>query len=135
MKPVFADTSYWIAIISPADQWHRQALDASRRISGRKLVTTDEILTELLNYFAEHKPARRQSVAENVNKILLNENIQIIDATHENFLNGFELYRIRLDKGYSLTDCISMNAMREHDINEILTHDRHFKQEGFQTLL
>ena len=135
MKPVFADTSYWIAIISPADQWHRQALDASRRISGRKLVTTDEILTELLNYFAEHKPARRQSVAENVNKILLNENIQIIDATHENFLDGFELYRNRLDKGYSLTDCISMNAMREHDINEILTHDHHFKQEGFQTLL
>ena len=135
MKPVFADTSYWIAIISPADQWHRQALDASRRISGRKLVTTDEILTELLNYFAEHKPARRQSVAENVNKILLNENIQIIDATHENFLDGFELYRNRLDKGYSLTDCISMNAMREHDINEILTHDNHFKQEGFQTLL
>ena len=135
MKPVFADTSYWIAIISPADQWHRQALDASRRISGRKLVTTDEILTELLNYFAEHKPARRQSVAENVNKILLNENIQIIDATHENFLDGFELYRNRLDKSYSLTDCISMNAMREHDINEILTHDHHFEQEGFQTLL
>lgn len=135
MKFVFADTSYWIAIISPADQWHRQALDASRRISGRKLVTTDEILTELLNYFAEHKSARRQSVAENVNKILLNENIQIIDATHENFLNGFELYQNRLDKGYSLTDCISMNVMREHGISDVLTHDHHFKQEGFQTLL
>ena len=60
--------------------------------------------------------------------------IQIIDATHENFLNGFQLYQSRLDKGYSLTDCISMNVMREHDISEVLTHDHHFKQEGFQIL-
>ena len=135
MKPVFADTNYWIAIISPTDQWHLKALNASRRIAGRYLMTTDEILTELLNFFAEHKPERRQSVAENVKKILLNEKIQIVDATHENFLNGFQLYQNRLDKGYSLTDCISMNVMREHGIVEILTHDGHFTQEGFEILL
>ncbi len=35
-------------------------------------------------------------------------------------------YKARPDKGYSLTDCISMNLMRERDITEILTHDHHF---------
>lgn len=46
-----------------------------------------------------------------------------------------ELYGARLDKGYSLTDCISMYVMREHGLTEVLTHDQHFTQEGFRTLL
>jgi predicted nucleic acid-binding protein len=31
--------------------------------------------------------------------------------------------------------CISMEAMREEGITEILTHDDHFTQEGFTKLL
>jgi hypothetical protein len=45
------------------------------------------------------------------------------------------LYKARPDKGYSLTDCISMHAMRERGISDILTHDDHFRQEGFTVLL
>lgn len=39
------------------------------------------------------------------------------------------------DKGYSLTDCISMNVMRAQGMAEVLTHDGHFAQEGFTILL
>ncbi len=52
-----------------------------------------------------------------------------------NFLKSAALQRSRLDKGYSLTDCISMNVCRKLGIKEILTHDRHFEQEGFEILL
>ena len=45
------------------------------------------------------------------------------------------LYERRADKQYSLTDCIPMNVMRQKRIREILTHDRHFAQEGFVRLL
>jgi predicted nucleic acid-binding protein len=34
-----------------------------------------------------------------------------------------------------LTDCISMETMRQEGITEILTHDAHFAQEGFTLLL
>jgi predicted nucleic acid-binding protein len=44
-------------------------------------------------------------------------------------------YTKRPDKGYSLTDCISMLIMRQHGINEALTSDDHFTQEGFTKLL
>jgi predicted nucleic acid-binding protein len=44
------------------------------------------------------------------------------------------LYKARADKGYSLTDCISMNTMRERNLTEVLTHDQHFAQEGFSLL-
>ncbi len=45
------------------------------------------------------------------------------------------LYESRLDKGYSLTDCISMTVMRERNISDVLTHDNHFRQEGFKILI
>lgn len=58
----------------------------------------------------------------------------MVEQTHQSFLLGLDLYQNRLDKGYSLTDCISMNTMRQLGITEILTHDRHFTQEGFVIL-
>ena len=135
MRRIFADSVYWIALINPKDQWRQKSLDASRKAGRFSIFTTDEILTETLNYFAESGHYFRRTVTREIEKILLDGNIQITDATHENFLNGFQLYQNRLDKGYSLTDCISMNVMREHGIVEILTHDGHFTQEGFEILL
>jgi uncharacterized protein len=51
------------------------------------------------------------------------------------FDSGLALYAARPDKGYSLTDCISMETMRQEGITEVLTHDDHFTQEGFTTLI
>ena len=45
------------------------------------------------------------------------------------------LYKARPDKQYSLTDCVSMEAMRQAGIAEVLTRDGHFTQEGFVVLL
>jgi predicted nucleic acid-binding protein len=55
--------------------------------------------------------------------------------SHQSFLDGFALFKGRLDKGYNLTDCISMSVMRREGISEVLTNDDHFTQEGFLTLL
>ena len=60
-----------------------------------------------------------------------NPAVQVIPQDHESFVAGLNLYEKRLDKGYSLTDCISMNTMNQLEILEVLTHDQHFTQEGF----
>ncbi len=41
----------------------------------------------------------------------------------------------RLDKTYSLCDAVSFVLMRERQISEALTTDKHFVQEGFVRLL
>jgi predicted nucleic acid-binding protein len=41
------------------------------------------------------------------------------------------LYEALPDKGYSLTDCISMEAMRRDGITDILTRDSHFRTGRF----
>jgi uncharacterized protein len=44
-------------------------------------------------------------------------------------------YGERMDKEWSLTDCISFVVMRERDLTQALTTDRHFAQAGFANLL
>ena len=76
----------------------------------------------------------RIRAVETVREILSDPAVHIIPQSHESFLSGFELYAARPDKGYSLTDCISMHTMRREGLTEALTNDRHFEQEGFRAL-
>ena len=131
MNRVFADTSYWVAISWIDDQWRESAIEASEKIGNAEIVTTEAILIEVLNYFSEFRSDVKQKITLAVERILQNENIFVLLHNHEDFLKALELYKSRLDKGYSLTDCISMNAMRDFTVNEILTNDAHFNQEGF----
>ena len=66
---------------------------------------------------------------------MADSHIQVIEARRKIFMEGMKFYASRADKGYSLTDCISMNICRDFEIVEVLTHDHHFEQEGFTVLL
>jgi uncharacterized protein len=105
------------------------------QLQNTQLITTELVLIEFLNYFCSYGAQTRQVGANTVRAILRNRNMEVILHTHELFLMGLALYVERLDKGYSLTDCISMVVMREKNLTDVLTHDRHFIQEGFTILL
>lgn len=126
MNKVFADTLYWIALINPKDQWRTAAVNASAKIKSN-LLTSDEVLTETLNYFSNARQETRVKAVNEVRAILLNVNIEIVSCSHNAFLDAVDLYENRPDKGYSLTDCISMNVCRHHGVSEVLTHDDHFR--------
>ena len=134
MKIVFADTVYWVALINPKDEWRNQARSAIALLRDARIVTTDSILIEVLNFFAEHGDEARRRAVSTIEQLLTNPDTEVVPQTHDNFLAGLSLYKARADKGYSLTDCISMITMRERNIAEVLTHDRHFEQEGFTAL-
>jgi uncharacterized protein len=134
VKVVFADTVYWVALINPKDEWRSRARSATALLGHAEIVTTDSILIEVLNFFAEHGDEARRRAVSIVEQLLTNPDTQVVPQTHEIFLAGLTFYKARADKGYSLTDCISMITMRERNIAEVLTHDRHFVQEGFTAL-
>ena len=135
MSTVFVDTNYWVAILSPRDQWHESACRARDSLGAAKLVTSEIVLIEVLNGFSSFGEGARRSAAGLVSKILQDHAIETILHTHHAFSEGLALYEKRLDKGYSLIDCISMNAMRERGITYVLTHDSDFAQEGFTVLM
>jgi uncharacterized protein len=132
---IFADSFYWIALANPADAWHQAATRFSRTTPEAMLVTTDEVLSEFLNYFSTAGERKRGVVARMFEETMNHQHIVVLQQTRESLLRGFGLYKTRADKAYSLTDCVSMTTMRARNINEVLTHDHHFAQEGFTILL
>jgi predicted nucleic acid-binding protein len=134
VKAVFADTFYWAALTSTEDSSHVRALEFSRSIQWDRIVTTDEVLVEYLAFFAGARPSVRIQAGDTVAQFLTNSRVQVVQQSRDSFLNGLELYRGRPDKGYSLTDCISMQTMRREGLTDALTNDRHFEQEGFRVL-
>ena len=135
MKAVFVDTVYWIATVLPADQWKEPAKKARDALGAVRLVTTDEVLTEFLAALSGHGENLRRLAVKMVRAILDNPNVKVVPQSHDSFLRAIELYEQRPDKGYSLTDCISMNFMKAEGITEALTNDHHFQQEGFTVLV
>ncbi len=109
MKALFVDTFYWSALLNARDDWHPQVRQFSQSLTDVSLVTTEEVLTELLNFFSSFRYVTRLGAVRLVDDIIANPNIQLISQTHETFLAGFSLYRQRLAQEYSLTDCISLS--------------------------
>ena len=101
MREVFADTFYWIALTLPGDSAYARAQQVTDDI-----VTTEEVLTEYLTFFCTAPEYLRREVTANVEAILIDPGVQVVPQTHDSFAAGFDLYRTRPDKGYSLTDCI-----------------------------
>jgi len=132
MRRVFADTFYFIALLSPDDQTHPKALEFSDSYDGQ-MVTTDWIITELADGMAP--PARRRKFVNFLGMLRTDPDVFIVSLDKDLQEEGLELYRKRPDKGWSLTDCISFIVMQREGLTEALTGDHHFEQTGFVALL
>lgn len=132
MKPVFADSQFWIALLNPRDQWHARAVAVLAALN-RPILTTQFVLLEVADAFA--RPAYRGWYAELVAGLLANPDVSLLPVTAEQFAAGEQLYHDRPDKEWSLTDCISFCVMDAHALREALTADHHFEQAGYVALL
>lgn len=132
LRDVFADTSFWIALVVKQDQDHRRAQQWSLRITGR-IVTTIPVLFETAN--ALSRPAWRASAANLVDRVMHRPDIDVFILSEDLWQRGWNLYCDRLDKGWSLTDCVSFEVMRDRLLTDALTADEHFRQAGFRAVL
>ena len=130
----FADTFWWIAVANPKDTWHARVLAWETAHPNARFVTTEEILSELLTWFAGTGPAGRAHASALVRGIMRDPAIQVLPQTSADFAAALTLYEAWPDKEYSLTDCRSMVALRALGVAEVLTNDHHFTQEGFTIL-
>lgn len=132
MTAVFADSFYFLALINPRDAAHGRVLDFSER-QEIPVLTTAWVLTEVAD--ALSRPPGRQAAVALVQDLEADPLFTILPPDPILFRQGFDLYASRPDKSWSLTDCISFAAMRQHGLTESLTGDRHFEQAGFKALL
>lgn len=132
MRTVFADAFYFLAQLNPRDEAHQKASEFTDAYAGR-FVTTDWILVEVADACAH--PANRGCFVNFYQLLPDMPDMTIVAADRAILQQGFDLYRQRPDKEWSLTDCISFVVMQREGIAEALTGDHHFEQAGFAALL
>jgi predicted nucleic acid-binding protein len=112
---IFADTSFYVAFLSPRDAHHADAVNFTIN-SNATVLTTEFVIVELANIFS--RVAGRANVIRFIKSLRTDPDTIIIIASGDRVERGFDLFSRRQDKEWSLTDCISFVVMEEHGITE-----------------
>lgn len=132
MKAVFTDTSYYLALVNPADQHHASVCEWTSRFTETS-VTTAWVIAELANGMS--RMANRPFFLSLLRDLQNDKRVTIVPPDKDVFDAGLDLYSRRSDKDWSLTDCISFLVMDRFDLKDVATLDHHFSQAGFQVVL
>jgi predicted nucleic acid-binding protein len=130
MRVYLVDTWFLIAVIDRFDQHHRQAVQINERTTNAVFVTHEGVLAEFLTYFSGSGRVQRHAAVQRVRSLRAHPQYSVASFSPL-FPAAIDLYSHRLDKEYSVIDCMSMTLMRERGISHVLTNDHHFRQEGF----
>lgn len=129
---IFVDTSFLLALAEPRDMLHSRAIAWANAVHDRLLVT-EHVLWETVNSLSA--PLDRTKAQTLVQLVLDSPQWEIVWSSRELFDRGRQLHSERLDKTWSLTDCVSFQVMEDMAATRALTHDHHFEQAGFEALL
>jgi len=129
MITVFADTSYYLALINSADVHHSSAYEYTQGFDGA-FVTTAWVLTELANFLS--RSVNRPVFLSLLKDLREDHRVTISEPTSQLFESAIDLYARRPDKDWSLTDCVSFVVMDELNLTDALTADHHFEQAGYK---
>jgi predicted nucleic acid-binding protein len=128
-KDVFADTTFWVALVAKHDEYHARAQSWALKVSG-VITTTVPVLFETANALA--RPGWRPHAVKLIKHIQEREDMVVVPLSEELRQRVWALYCDRPDKGWSLTDCVSFVVMQDRGLTDALTTDEDFRQAGFR---
>ncbi len=126
------DTSGLMCLLDEEDWRHAEAV--SFYPAARLRLVTSYVLAEYVALAHVRGLSRQQTLAFS-EAVLRDPNVEIVWVEPPLHRRALSLLQARRDKEYSLCDAVSFILMRERGINEALTTDKHFVQEGFVRLL
>lgn len=132
MKPVFADTHFYLAVLNREDDAHFRAVELAEELAA-PLITSAWILTEVGDALA--LPQQRPVFRSLLESLRMDRDTILVPPTKALFDQGTSLFCERLDQEWSLTDCMSFVIMNSMGLTQALTADHHFEQAGFEVLL
>ena len=127
------DTVFIQALLNRNDQYHKVAKAILPQVrSAAQVWVTEAVLVEAANGLSSYD---REGVARFIDRCYRTANLRVVGVDTSLLSRALTLYRKRLDKEWSLTDCISIVVMQEQGIVEAVTADDHFIQAGFSISL
>lgn len=98
MTRIFADACYWIALLHRNDQLHEAAIDAQKHLKNAHVVTTDEVLAEVLNFFSGCGQHMRTAAAQAVEALRKEPLVTVEEQSRATFDGGLGRYKQFADK-------------------------------------
>ena len=132
---VFADTGFWIAMHNAEDEWHWKAREAAASLVNKRIVTSEMVLVEFLNFCSRSGAANRRMAAITVRRLWDSPGINVIPQDSAQLKAAVQRYADRLDQRWSVTDCASFLIMEDRGIADALAYDVDFVQASFGALL
>ncbi len=126
------DTSGIMAYHHADEAAHSQAQALFK--SHARSITHSLVLAEFVA-LANARKLPRHTALEFVSALIEHPRVEVIWIDRPFLLQSLSFLTTRLDKSYSLCDAVSFCLMKERGLNEALTTDHHFQQEGFLGLL
>lgn len=126
------DTSGLLCYYHLDERRHVEAVEFF--VDAKRRIIHDYILAEFLP-LCRSRGVDFLGAIDLAEELLNNDEVEVYwidEALHRAALH---LLRARPDKTYSLCDAMSFVLMRQLGIEEALTTDKHFEQEGFKRLL
>ena len=134
-RDVFVDSGAFHALLVRNDPHHQNAATWLQRIQKerRGLVTTDYIVDETVTLLkARHVSQQVPRFFE----VLQKSDFLVLEWIGEDrFFTACDFLLKHSDHAWSFTDCTSFVVMKEMEICDALTADRHFHEAGFVPLL
>ena len=135
---IYVDSGFLIALIDPTDAAKALAFGLFAGLNSNpqvQFVTTRDALNEVLAHFSRSLPRAKLRAATVVRDLFKDPKYRIVVIDNARYLAALSLYESRLDKRYSMVDCIGMTVMGVENSREVLATDRDFEQEGFDNLM
>lgn len=133
MRRIFLDTCGILAIVNKRDSLHKKAVQINSVLlfENVNFITTEYIIVEVGNALAKDKSLALKTI----NHLYGSEDVQILKITDIMFDRALDVYKQYIDKEWGLTDISSFVVMKEYNIEDAFTNDKHFEQYGFKILL
>lgn len=96
-----------------------------------KVYITEAVFIEIASALSV---VNRNGASKFIRNCYVTSNINVIAVDHILFIRALELYESRLDKHWSLVDCMSFIVMSEFNIQHAISTDHHFEQARFQLI-
>ena len=123
---IFADSSFFIALVNKNDQWHENIHTILPQIDKEKKLTSNLVLSESVTLLG--------SLNGGKTGVLIYE--YIIDnyevAYADKVLTGNSMEKfLKYDGTLSLADCVSLEIMNLHNVDKIVSFDSDFDKVKF----
>ena len=134
IRPIFVDTSAWLAMAVRRDHYHKRAATFYKKVTQERtpLLTSNYVLVETytrIRYDDGHEKAVR--FHDVIVMAIKARRLHVEWVTPSLHDEAWKIFRDFADQEFSFVDCTSFVIARRQNVESVFAFDRHFATMGF----